>query len=335
MKVKLGDVCERGSSNLKQSDVLDKTGGFPIYGASGYIGNVDFYHQERPYVAIVKDGAGIGRAMLLPEKSSVIGTMQYLLPKENILPKYLYYVIRYMHLEKYFTGATIPHIYFRDYKNEEFECESLERQAQIIDALEKTENIISARYQQLQQLEDLVKARFVELMNNNPSCNLLSDFIVSYKAERCGERDLPILSITKDNGIVLQNEKFKKRIASTDASTYKVVPRGKLVQGIHIDERNFAIQNIVDEGIVSPAYKIWTVDTTKAVPEVLAFALRTDRTMAYISSKFTGSIKRRESISISDFMATPIDLPNMNIQKQFADFVKQVDKSKFIKINYN
>ena len=116
MRVKLGDVCERGSSNLKQSDVCEMKGDYPIYGASGYIGNVDFYHQEKPYVAVVKDGAGIGRTTLHPAKSSVIGTMQYLLPKENVLPEYLFYVVSYMHLEKYFTGATIPHIYFKDYK---------------------------------------------------------------------------------------------------------------------------------------------------------------------------------------------------------------------------
>lgn len=51
MKLKLEDVCERGSSSLKQSDILGMTGDYPIYGASGYIGNVDFYHQEKPYVA--------------------------------------------------------------------------------------------------------------------------------------------------------------------------------------------------------------------------------------------------------------------------------------------
>ena len=110
MRVKLGDVCERGSSNLKQSDVVEMKGDYPVYGASGCIGNADFYHQENSYVAIVKDGAGIGRTTLHPAKSSVIGTMQYLLPKNNVLPEYLYYVVSYMHLEKYFTGATIPHI---------------------------------------------------------------------------------------------------------------------------------------------------------------------------------------------------------------------------------
>lgn len=55
-----------------------------------------FYQQKKPYVAVVKDGAGIGRAMLLPAESSVIGTMQYLLPKSVVLPEYLFYVVKHM-----------------------------------------------------------------------------------------------------------------------------------------------------------------------------------------------------------------------------------------------
>ena len=53
MRVKLGDVCERGTSNLKLSDVSEKNGEFSVFGASGYIGSVDFYQQGYPYVAVV------------------------------------------------------------------------------------------------------------------------------------------------------------------------------------------------------------------------------------------------------------------------------------------
>ena len=50
MRVKLCDVCERGASNLRQSDIEGKTGEYPVFGAAGYIGKVDFYHQEKqPY----------------------------------------------------------------------------------------------------------------------------------------------------------------------------------------------------------------------------------------------------------------------------------------------
>ena len=166
MKVKLADVCERGSSNLKQADIAGKSGDYPVYGASGYIGNVDFYQQKKPYVAVVKDGAGIGRAMLLPAESSVIGTMQYLLPKSVVLPEYLFYVVKHMHLEKYFSGATIPHIYFRDYQNEEFTLDDLNKQHEVVTTLRKVESVIENRQQQLEKMDELIKARFVELFGD-------------------------------------------------------------------------------------------------------------------------------------------------------------------------
>ena len=166
MKVKLEDVCDRGTSNLKQSEVVDQIGDYPIYGAAGYIGNVNFYHQDKPYVAVVKDGAGIGRTYFHQAKSSVIGTMQYLLPKDNVLPEYLYYVVSYMHLEKFFTGATIPHIYFKDYKEEQFNLDSLEKQAKIVEILERCEGIITSRKLEIKKLDQLIKARFVEMFGN-------------------------------------------------------------------------------------------------------------------------------------------------------------------------
>lgn len=161
MRVKIEDVCTKGSSNLRQSDVNEQNGTFPVFGAAGYLGSIDIFHQSKAYVAVVKDGAGIGRAMLLPANSSIIGTMQYLLPKENILPEYLYYVINAKHLERYYSGATIPHIYFKDYKKEEFELFSLKKQNMIINKLKKVESIIVNQKIELELLDELVKARFV------------------------------------------------------------------------------------------------------------------------------------------------------------------------------
>ena len=97
----------------------------------------------------------------------------------------------------------------------------------------------------------------------------LAEVIHSAKSARCGDAEYPVLSITKNEGIILQSDKFKKRIASQDTSLYKIVCRGQLVQGIHIDEANFGIQDIVDVGIVSPAYKIWNVDADRIIPKYL------------------------------------------------------------------
>ena len=117
-----------------------------------------FIIKKNNMLQLLKMVAGIGRTILCPPKSSVIGTMQYLLPKENVLPEYLCYVVKYMHLEKYFTGATIPHIYFKDYKNEEFNLDTPDRQTEVVSILKKVEMIIEFRHQELEKLDDLIKA---------------------------------------------------------------------------------------------------------------------------------------------------------------------------------
>ena len=71
-----------------------------------------------------------------------------------------------MNLEKYFTGATIPHIYFKDYKNEEFNFDFWERQVEIVSVLSKCEKVIDLCKQELQLLDKLIKARFVELFGD-------------------------------------------------------------------------------------------------------------------------------------------------------------------------
>lgn len=152
----------------------------------------------------------------------------------------------------------------------------------------------------------------------------LCEVISSAKTERCGASDYPVLSITKSDGVVLQSDKFKKRIASTDTEQYKLVKRGQLVQGIHIDEANFGIQSIVDIGIVSPAYKIWNVDFQKIVPKYLETVLRSPRSVRYYSSKFNGSVKRRERITDNDFLAMEIPFPSKEQQQYAVDVLEKV-----------
>ncbi|MBR4650668.1 MAG: restriction endonuclease subunit S [Prevotella sp.] len=113
-QVPIKDICEKGSSALKQKEVLS-AGIYPVYGASGIVGYLDTYHQEHPYIGIVKDGSGIGRVDFYPEKTSLIGTLQYILPKKGYDIRYIGYCLQSLDLSKYKQGAAIPHIYFRDY----------------------------------------------------------------------------------------------------------------------------------------------------------------------------------------------------------------------------
>lgn len=113
-EVAIKDICKKDSSALKQKELLPE-GKYPVFGASGIAGYLDRYHQEKEYIGIVKDGSGIGRVAFYPAKSSLIGTMQYILPKENYDIRYIGYCLQSLDLSKYKQGAAIPHIYFRDY----------------------------------------------------------------------------------------------------------------------------------------------------------------------------------------------------------------------------
>lgn len=163
---RLEELCTNASSSIKQSDLDSHNGPYPIYGAAGLIKNVDFYMQDKPYIGIVKDGAGVGRVMKLPAFSSVIGTMQYIIPNAGTNVGYLAYAMEHMNLSKYYSGATIPHIYFRDYKNELLPLHTEREQQEIAIILDKTSKLIDLRKLQLQKLDALINARFVEMFGD-------------------------------------------------------------------------------------------------------------------------------------------------------------------------
>jgi type I restriction enzyme S subunit len=133
---KLGEVCDKASSNVSQNQLGDEIGVYPIFGASGLIKNVSFYHRDKPYLSIVKDGSGVGRVTKMDAFTSVIGTLQYILPNAGIDLDYLNYSLMSVDFKKYVAGAAIPHIYFKDYKNEPFLWMPLPEQQRIVSILD-------------------------------------------------------------------------------------------------------------------------------------------------------------------------------------------------------
>ena len=137
---KLSEICDKASSNISQNQLTKEEGIYPIFGAGGFIKNISFFQRDKDYISIIKDGAGIGRVSLLPSESSVIGTLQYIIPKDNIDLKFLYYIMNSFDFSKYKNGATIPHIYFREYAEEQFVIPPLSEQKRIVKVLDEVFN---------------------------------------------------------------------------------------------------------------------------------------------------------------------------------------------------
>ena len=127
----LREVADKKSSNISANKIEENFGEYTIYGASGVLKKVDFYKEENDYISIVKDGAGVGRLLFCKGKSSVLGTMEIIRPKEGLHTYYLYCLLRNIDFVKYVTGSTIPHIYFKDYSNELCAIPCLEEQTKI------------------------------------------------------------------------------------------------------------------------------------------------------------------------------------------------------------
>lgn len=340
-KLTLGDVCKKESSNIAQKDIMECEGEYPIYGAGGFIKNVNFYQQELPYIAVVKDGAGIGRTMLLPAYSSVIGTMQYILPidYESIDLQYLYYAIVHMDLGKYFSGATIPHIYFKDYKKEKLFLPEICEQQRISLLLKQVDLMIEKQNNQVELVDKLVQSRFVELFVGKnydivKAGSIIKEMRNGVSPSTSGghfEKVLTLSAITQGKfddkawkeGFFTDCPSTEKRITEDDFYICRGNGNKSLVgMGVYALENRpdlvfpdtVIAAHIDTERMVLPY--LWIMWQQPEVRKQLESGARTTNGTYKINQKVISKIK--------------IICPPINEQEVFADFIKQVDKSKSV-----
>lgn len=159
----LGEVGQKKSSNISANKIEDNFGDYVIYGASGVLKYVDFYEEENDYISVVKDGAGVGRLFYCKGKSSVLGTMEMIKPMGGVNPYFLYCLLSNIDFSKYVTGSTIPHVYFKDYKNEGFSLPVLTEQTKIANFLSTIDKKITDTQTQIEKAEQWKKGLLQQL----------------------------------------------------------------------------------------------------------------------------------------------------------------------------
>lgn len=331
---RLGDVCTKGSSSIAQKDLENHEGIYPIYGASGFLKNVDFFQQAKPYIAVVKDGAGVGRVMKLPAQSSVIGTLQYIIPNEGINISYLAYALEHMNLAKYYTGATIPHIYFKDYCQESMPVHSENEQKCIASVLDKVSGLISLCKQQLAKLDELVKARFVEMFGDpvlntkgwecRPVIDECDCMVPGRDKPKTFTGDIPWITIEDltVNGVTCQS---KSGLGLTqdeiDEVNRKTIPKGSVIMSC---VGNLGICSIAGKEMIinQQLHSFQCGERINNVFLMNYLGYRKDYMNKWASN--TTVLYMNKSICNS----IPVIIPPMDLQEQFATFVEQTDKSK-------
>ena len=163
---KIKDICDKASSNIAQNKITELDGDYPVFGASGFVQNVDFYHRDTDYIGVVKDGSGVGRVNVYPAYSSLLGTLQYILPKEGYALNYVAYALKSLNLAEYASGAAIPHIYFKDYGEETIPVPPIEEQERIVAELDCLSGVIERKREQLRELDALAQSIFYQMFGD-------------------------------------------------------------------------------------------------------------------------------------------------------------------------
>ncbi|MDE2838145.1 MAG: N-6 DNA methylase [Chloroflexota bacterium] len=145
----------------------------------------------------------------------------------------------------------------------------------------------------------------------------LGDLLEEVENRRIGDaKDVPVMSITMNRGLIDQSEKFSKRIASADISQYKKVLRNELVVGFPIDEGVLGFQTKYDFAAVSPAYAVWRIRPSRIRLDrtFLEIVLRSAEMRQIYRTMMHGSVDRRRSIPKNLFKTIPIPVPPLGIQ---------------------
>lgn len=155
----------------------------------------------------------------------------------------------------------------------------------------------------------------------------LGEILAQSGRDRAGDQDLPVLSITMKHGLVDQSDKFKKRVASSDTSNYRIAYKNELVVGFPIDEGVLGFQTKYPAGIVSPAYDVWKLQSEVDchIPYLERY-LRSSQARSSYASRMQGAVARRRSLTKADFLNLEVPFPPLEDQARIAHLLGKVEK---------
>lgn len=118
-----------------QKKVLSEEGNIPIYGTGGLMGYATAALYDKPSVLIGRKGT-IGKVKYVEHPFWTVDTLFYTIINTNIvIPKYLYYVMSLIDLNKYNEGTTIPSLRTETLNRLELDIPSIEEQKIVLSCL--------------------------------------------------------------------------------------------------------------------------------------------------------------------------------------------------------
>ena len=326
-----------------QREVECPDGQYPIYGSGGVMGYASDYICEADTVIIGRKGS-INNPIYAEEPFWNVDTAFGLCAKKDILlPKYLFYFCIKFDFERLNRTVTIPSLTKSDLLKIKIQVPSLDVQQEVIDKLTKIESILNFRKQELKLLDELVRGRFVELFGD-PSTNPRGWMETTVGDECFYIKDGPHKSlpdIGKENGghpfisvrnIVNGYIDFSTARYISDEDFAEAINKCNPEKGdmLYSKGGTTGIAKLID---IDEEFANWVhvavlkFDKTKL--NGIFFENMLNGAYCYEQSqRLTKGIANKDLV-LSAIAKIKMYIPPIKLQNQFADFVKQIDKSKF------
>ena len=238
--------------------------------------------------------------------------------------------------------VTVKHLSAKELNKLELDVPELSKQDKIADTLSRLERVIESRQEELEKLDDLIKARFVEMFGDpdiNPKgwteCALSEKLNVvggyAFKSNMFDEDGgIPVLRIGNINAGYFKPVNLVYWQEDEDLERYAMYP-GDLVMSLTGTVGKDDYGNVC---ILGDDYEMYYLNQRNAKLEIKEgidkFYIAQLLKFEQIKKKLTGISRgvRQANISNKDILNLVVPVPPMELQNQFADFVNQVDKSK-------
>ena len=345
---KLGDVCEiLDSKRIPITASNRKSGIYPYYGANGIQDYVDDYIFDDELVLLAEDGGYFGStdkpiAYRVSGKCWVNNHAHVLKPQKCLDVDYLCYSLMFRDVSNIVNGATRQKLTQADMKEIEIPLLSLEEQLVIVKKLNKVIELISLRKQQLSKLDELVKARFVEMFGEPtqntmgwPVC-ALSEYIqfltsgsrgwAQYFTDQ-GEYFITIKNV-KNCRITLDDVQHVSPPNNAEAKRTKV-QEGDLLISITADlGRTGVVTKEIAEygGYINQHLTCIRLNQNALRPLYVAYYMESDAGKSQFQSKNQSAVKA--GLNFNSINTLQLMVPPVKMQDVFIAFVEQTDKSK-------
>lgn len=346
---KLKDICDFYPKSKIRAGEGMKEGKYPFYTSSSVLNKyLDFYENEND--GIILGTGGSASIHYCEEKFSVSTDCLVISSKNNeIMNEYLYYYLlnNIYILENGFRGAGLKHISKKYIEDIEIKyIPSILTQKKIIESIKLSEHLIHKRKEQIEQLDELVKSKFIEMFGDptiNPKGFPISSLINCYDkndAIKCGpfgsalkkheytEKGIPVWNM--DN-ISKTGEFFDKPNLWITNEKYESLKNYETKNGDIIISRAGTVGKM---SVVDSAYKNSIISTNlirlrlneKLLP--IYFVILINIFGNKVCRLQTGSDGAFTHMNTGVLNSIEIPLPPIELQNKFVYFLKKVKKFK-------